>query len=296
MAGKGPSNEKIAALLDRIADLLEAQEANVHRVRAYRLGADTVRDWEQPVADLVEDQGTQAVQELPNIGTRLASLIAEYVTSGRSSMLSRLEGEVSPEDLFAQVPGIGAELAQRITSKLHVETLEELEQAANDGRLDSVEGFGPERVQSVRLSVAGMLSGAAQRRIQRAQGKEDGVSDEPDVALLLEVDAEYRKQAERGKLKKIAPRRFNPLGEAWLPILHTEGGGWHFTALYSNTARAHELGTTRDWVVIYYEHDHREDQVTVVTETRGALQGKRVVRGREDECRAYYAKHGDTER
>ena len=58
--------------------------------------------------------------------------------------------------------------------------------------------------------------------------------------------------------------------------------------MYSNTARAHELGKTDDWVVIYYEQDGEEDQCTVVTETRGPLAGRRVVRGREQECREYY--------
>jgi putative hydrolase len=88
----------------------------------------------------------------------------------------------------------------------------------------------------------------------------------------------------------IAPRRFNPSNEAWLPILHTERDGWHFTALFSNTGRAHDLGRTRDWVVIYFYNDqHEEGQHTVVTETRGSLIGMRVVRGREAECRKFHA-------
>jgi hypothetical protein len=78
--------------------------------------------------------------------------------------------------------------------------------------------------------------------------------------------------------------------EAWLPILHAQHGTWHFTALYSNTGRAHELGRTRDWVVIYYyDGDHVEGQCTVVTETQGVLKGRRVVRGREVECTEHYA-------
>ncbi|HEV2364045.1 MAG TPA: hypothetical protein VGS12_07605 [Caulobacteraceae bacterium] len=104
------------------------------------------------------------------------------------------------------------------------------------------------------------------------------------MALLLAVDREYRDGEAAGRLTKIAPRRFNPSGEVWLPILHTERGGWRFTALHSNTARAHELGRTRDWVVIYYETDAEpEGQCTVVTETVGRRRGERVARGREDE-------------
>lgn len=288
MAREGPTNEEIAGVLRQIADLLEIQGANFHRVRAYREGAETVRGWEESVADLVREGGTSAVKELPEIGKRLAALIAEYVKTGRSNLLSRLQGEVAPEDLFAQVPGIGDELAERIAKELNIETLEELEQAAHDGRLEEVDGFGPERVKSVRLAVAGLLSGAAQRRIQRAKWRAEDVGDKPSVEALLQVDALYRQRAEEGKLKKIAPRRFNPESEAWLAIMHTEKDGWFFTALYSNTARAHELGKTKDWVVIYYEHDHHEDQCTVVSETQGPLKGKRVVRGREDETRRYY--------
>ena len=71
--------------------------------------------------------------------------------------------------------------------------------------------------------------------------------------------------------------------------MHENIGDWHFTILFSNTARAHELKRTHDWVVIYfYNNHHEEGQHTVVTEHSGSLKNKRVVRGRELECRAYY--------
>jgi putative hydrolase len=60
--------------------------------------------------------------------------------------------------------------------------------------------------------------------------------------------------------------------------------------LYSNTAQAHQLNRTRDWVVLFhYDDEHAEGQHTIVTETHGPLTGRRVVRGREPECRAFYA-------
>ncbi len=74
-----------------------------------------------------------------------------------------------------------------------------------------------------------------------------------------------------------------------MPLLHTVRGAWHFTALYSNTARAHQLERIADWVAIYFHRDgHPEGQRTVVTETRGDAASKRIVRGREAECRHYY--------
>jgi hypothetical protein len=108
------------------------------------------------------------------------------------------------------------------------------------------------------------------------------------VALLLAVDREYRKRARLGELRRIAPRRFNPGGEAWLPVMRVERDGWKLEALFSNTRRAHELGRTRDWVVIYYRRGWVAGQCTVVTARRGRLLDLRVIRGREPECRRHY--------
>jgi DNA polymerase (family 10) len=281
-----PTNQEIADLLLNIASLLEVQDANPFRVRAYRQGAQSVLDNEQPLATMVREGKEDELTELTDIGEGLSSTIAEYVRTGRSSILGRLQGEVTPEKLFATVPGIGQNLAERIVNQLDIHSLEELEQAAHDGRLRSIQGFGEKRTKAVRVSLAGMLDRSAQRR--RLQDSDEGQNGEPPVDILLEIDEAYQQKAETGELRKIAPRRFNPDNEAWLPIMHAEREQWSFTVLYSNTARAHDLNKTHDWVVIYYESDGQEDQCTVVTETRGPLKGERVVRGREKECLQYY--------
>ena len=97
-----------------------------------------------------------------------------------------------------------------------------------------------------------------------------------------------REKAAAGQLRLIAPRRFNPAGEGWLPVLHTQRGARHYTALYSNTARAHELGKTHDWVVLYYDGGRGERPCTVITAQWGPLTGKRIVRRRESECADHY--------
>jgi DNA polymerase (family 10) len=288
-----PTNDEIAGVLEEVADLLEAQNANIHRVRAYRKAAGSLRSAERSVAMIARQGGRQALERMPGIGAGLAGLIQEYVYAGRSGLLDRLKGEVCAEDVFVQVPGIGEELAHRIAARLGIDSLEGLERAAQDGRLASVTGFGPKRVHSVQVALTGMLSRAAQRRVREVQeGKSEWESERPSAEALLGVDQEYREGAEAGKLRTIAPKRFNPQGEAWLPVLHTEKEGWNFTALYSNTARAHELGRTHDWVVIYYERHGHESQATVVTARRGDLEGERVVKGREAECRRFYQRAG----
>ena len=185
-----------------------------------------------------------------------------------------MRGALEPERLFQTVPGIGPGLAKRIHDTLHIDTLEALEQAAHDGSLESVPGMAARRATAIRATLELMLGRIRGVRRHPVKG--------PQVDTLLDVDQEYRDKAAAGKLPTIAPKRFNPDGRDWLPILHTERGDWHFTLLFSNTARAHELGRTGDWVVIYfYDNHHQEGQHTVVTETRGPHQGERVVRGRE---------------
>ena len=279
-------------MLERVADLLEAQQADPFRVRAWRRAAETVRAHPTPLATLVTESGLAGLDRLAGIGRSLASAIEELVRTGRLRMLDRLEGEVSPEDLLTTLPGIGEALAQRILG-LGIHTLEELELAAHDGRLAELPGFGERRVRAVQAALAGILGASARRHARearrRAAGQEAPAPARPEVATLLAVDAEYRRRAEAGELRRIRPRRFNPAGTAWLPVLHTERDGWSFSALYSNTARAHELGKTGDWVVLYFERDGVEEQCTVVTEPSGALAGRRVVRGREAECQRHYA-------
>ncbi len=276
-------NRIVAERLREAADLLEQQQANPFRVRAYREAAQRIEQLDRDVGALLEEKGIEGLTELPGIGRSIAGAIAEMVRTGRWAQLERLRGAADPVALFASIPGIGPKLARRIHETLGIDTLEELELAAHDGRLEQVPGFGERRVAMVRPVLAEMLARVRPRR-------RGTVIEEPDVATLLDVDAEYRRRAEAGRLPRIAPRRFNPGGEAWLPILHTQRGPWHFTAVYSNTARAHELGKVRDWVVLYFhrDEDESEGQRTVVTETRGPLVGRRVVRGRERECRAYY--------
>jgi DNA polymerase (family 10) len=297
MAMKTPTNDDIAEVLERVAALLEAQDANPYRVSAYQKAARVVARSQTPIAELAESKVGERLEDLPDIGKSIAGAVREFVHTGRLGLLERLEGQVSPEDLFTTVPGIGDELAKRIHAQLHIDTLEDLEFAAHTGRLEEVPGIGRRRTKAIRDSLEAILSRSSRRRARRLRQLDrekdgslvEGGPSAPKVPVILDVDQTYRLRAGAGLLKTIAPRRFNPEKKAWLPILHIDKEGWHFTALFSNTARAHELGKIRDWVVVYYERDGHENQNTVVTETRGPLKGRRVVRGRERECLDHYS-------
>jgi hypothetical protein len=269
-------NLAAARRLEQAAKTLEEHDVNLFRVRAYRNAATTVRNLDRPAIEILQEGGRRALLELPGIGDRLAGTLEQLLLTGH---IPHVEGlGAKPEDLFGSVPGMGPEMARRIHRVLNIETLEELERAAHDGRLAEVPGLGPKRLRGIRESLAG--------RFRRSVG---GPAPElPPVEELLAVDEMYRERAAHGLLTQVAPRRFNPEHEVWLPVLKTRQHGYRYRVIFSNTAAAHRSGKTHEWVVIYFEQNCARGQCTVVTEERGAMKGLRVVRGREAECARYY--------
>ncbi|HXZ49468.1 MAG TPA: helix-hairpin-helix domain-containing protein [Usitatibacter sp.] len=283
--GVPAENRQVAERLLEASRLLAAQGASPYRIGAYRNAADAVARHPRDVRAIFESEGVRGLDAIPRVGLGIAGAIAEMLATGHWSQLERLRGTSDPERLLQSVPGLGPAFARRIHGELHVDSLEGLEAAAHDGRLERLPGVGPRRASAWRASLGEML-----RRVGPHAPAARGLpAAEPAVELILDVDREYREKAAAGTLRTIAPRRFNPDGEAWLPVLHARRGPWHFTALFSNTALAHRLGRVRDWVVVYfYDDDEHEHQRTVVTEPRGVLAGRRVVRGREAECLDHY--------
>jgi len=156
-------------------------------------------------------------------------------------------------DALRTVPGVGEKLAGLI------------DEFVRTGTVEGIAGAGGTAAPPVARSAAAL-----------------------PAAMILALDEEYRTKAARGELRRIAPRRLNPSGKAWLPIMTLARAGWKFTVMFSNTETAHRLGKTDDWVVVYAARRGAEEQWTVVTETRGRLKGRRVVRGREPECEVHY--------
>jgi len=282
-----PLNEYIAGLLDEAARIFAEQGANRFRVQAYHRAADALRGLPRPVSALFADRGLAGLEELPGVGEGIARSIRDVLRHGRLAMLDRLRGGHDPIALLCSVPGIGKAIAWKLHEELEIDTLEELEAAAHDGRLEHRAGLGPKRLAGIRDSLAHRLG-----RVRQPALLVPDSGEEPSVAELLGVDGEYRQEATAGRLKTIAPRRFNPTGESWLPVLHTVRDPRHYTALFSNTPRAHRLQKTRNWVVLCYDGRNGEQQSTIITSEFGRLQGLRIVRGRERECEEHYRKLG----
>lgn len=290
-----PSNDELAEKLETVSGVLSSQGANRFRAEAYHRAAETLRNLEQPVSQLYYREGIYGLETLGGIGRTISRALQQMIRGGRWPLLERLQGGDVAEQAFSSVPNIGPKLAKRIHDELGVETLAELQAAAWDGRLRRLGGFGEKRIRAVRESLAArgrytypFRSNSSQDRLFKGQ---IDLTTEVPVSEVLDIDDEYCYKAAHGELPRVAPRRFNPAADTWLPILHATRGAMHYTALFSNTEHAHAMGTTHDWVVIYLEdHNHRGQQGrwTVITSRFGKLRGRRIVRGREKDCEEYY--------
>jgi len=274
-------NTEIACRFEEVARLLNEQEANPYRVQGYRHVAEILRRLDRPVVEILQQEGLAGLRRLPGIGENLARAIRELVLIGKLPILARLRGEADPMSLLASVPGIGQVLANRLHHELGIDTLEELEAAAHDGRLAHLAGIGEKKLTGIMDSLATRLG-----RVRKSLRL--GTTDAPPVAELLDVDREYRDKAAAGQLQRIASRRFNSGDEAGLPILHTQRGARQYTVVFSPTTHGYHVGKTGDEVVVYYDGGQAERQCTVITSQHGPLAGKRIVSGRNGECLSHY--------
>ena len=155
------TNAEIAAIFNRIADILEIQDENPFRIRAYRNAARTVQGLTYSLAEKVA-AGDNLVT-LPGIGKDLAGKIREIVETGTTKKLQELERAVAPEliDLL-KVPGLGPKRLKRLRDYLQINNLKDLEKAAREGRIRQIPGFG-EKTEKNMLAELSEL----QRRITR---------------------------------------------------------------------------------------------------------------------------------
>lgn len=149
-------NTAIAAAFEEIADLLELQQANPFRVRAYRNAARTLASWPEEMS-LWAAQGRD-FDELPGIGKDLAAKIAEILQRGTCDQLERLRASF-PRGIthLLQIPGLGPRRVHVLYHELGVRTPQELLDAARAGHVQAIPGFGATSERRIAEAVAGYL-------------------------------------------------------------------------------------------------------------------------------------------
>ena len=141
-------NSEIAALFNRYADLLEIEDANPFRVRAYRNAARTIAGYSRSIAQMVSEG--RNLDELPGIGKDLAAKIATIVQTGRLPQLERIQKRTpgALSDLM-QLPGLGPKRVKLLYRELHIGSAEDLRRAARSGKLEELSGFGAKTISKI---------------------------------------------------------------------------------------------------------------------------------------------------
>jgi DNA polymerase (family 10) len=156
------TNAEIAAVFEQVADLLEFQDANPFRVRAYRNAARTIHDLTEAVEQIVADP-ERSLTDIAGIGKDLADKIAVLLDTGSLPMLEELKSQV-PESVLGilRVPGLGPKRAAAIYHELGVKNLVDLREACEAHRVRELKGFGAKTEESI-LSGLEIAAQAEQR-------------------------------------------------------------------------------------------------------------------------------------
>lgn len=191
-------NADIAAIFSEIADLLDIEDANPFRVRAYRNAARTVGDLGEDIHAVIA--GERGLTGLPGIGSDLAGKIREIVDTGKSSFLESLRREVPPAvSELLRIPNLGPKRVRLLWQELGIETVEQLYRAACDGRIRQVPGFGEKFEEKIRLAVEAHLGKERRLKLAVAAGYAEAlVAHLKGVAGVerVEVAGSYRRQRE----------------------------------------------------------------------------------------------------
>jgi len=176
-------NDEVAGLLEEFADRLEATGVE-YKPTAYRRAAENVREHTAPVENLA-GEGEEAVAEIDRVGDAIAAKIVEYFETGEIEELEELRSEL-PADIEAltAVEGVGPKTVGSLYEALGITTLDELEEAAEAGRIREVSGFGAKTEENVLDNIPFAREARKRTRLGDARPVADAA-----LSYLADLDA-----------------------------------------------------------------------------------------------------------
>src|SRR5438309_1504252 len=192
-------NPDIARLFDEVADLLEIQDANPFRVRAYRNAARTIRDFPDPIAELVRS-GAKQLTEIPGIGEDLAEKITAIVTTGELPLRKQLAAKL-PAGLLdlLRIPGLGPKRVKLLYKKLKVKSAADLAKALDAGKVQKLKGFGPKMEEKMRAGLGQAQVTEHRMLLNEAEAQANAIVayvKEGGGVRQIEVAGSYRRRRE----------------------------------------------------------------------------------------------------
>ncbi len=145
-------NLDIARVLATLADLLEIQEANPFRIRAYRNAVSTINSHGRPLASMVA--AGEDLTELPGVGKNVAAHIVEFLDTGKITRLEEVAAEIPISlDELVRLDGVGPKKAKKLFDELQVRTIDDLEARLDAGAVQKLAGFGVKSADKIRRAI-----------------------------------------------------------------------------------------------------------------------------------------------
>jgi DNA polymerase (family 10) len=157
-------NVAIAAEIGKLADLLEFSGANSFKIRAYRNGARVIKDFPDSFATMVHNDPSK-ITDVQGIGKGVAEKITQLIELDNIAEIDELL-EVIPASVLdlLRIPGLGPKKAAALYRTLNIQTLDQLQAACEDGKVQELKGFAAKTEQSILDGIA--IAAAANSRIR----------------------------------------------------------------------------------------------------------------------------------
>jgi len=195
-------NGEIADAFEELASLYELDGAVVYRVTAYRNAAKAIREAGVSVAEMAR-QGR--AEELAGVGRTIADKIDALLETGSIPSADKLKARIPPGLVeITRIPGLGPKRARLLHERLGIESIDDLREAAEDGRLKGVQGFGTRAEENVLAALAAGADGRPKPRLVLARALTVGeelvaaIRDHP-AAIRVELAGSARRMTDTVK-------------------------------------------------------------------------------------------------
>jgi len=153
------TNQEIADVFRRLADLMELGEDNPFKIRAYRAAAETIEDTTTPLAEMVSEGGVARLRELPGVGEAISRKIVELLETGTFKAYEEIKAKIPETTLdLLRVEGIGLKTLQLLYQRFQITNLDDFAKFVEGGGLGSVGRLGEKTQDRIRASLKELLN------------------------------------------------------------------------------------------------------------------------------------------
>jgi DNA polymerase (family 10) len=153
------TNQEIAGVFRRLADLMELGEDNPFKIRAYRTASETIEDTTTPLADMVSEGGVSRLRELPGVGEAISGKIVELLETGTFKAYEEIKAKIPETTLdLLGVDGVGLKTLQILYQRFQITNLDDFAKFVEGGGLNSVPHIGAKTQERIRASLKELLN------------------------------------------------------------------------------------------------------------------------------------------